>query len=590
MRRGFQEPDGPDRELGPLLDAYQIDRILLFDPDMERTSRAYRCLRRDSEHWQLLAMEGQAVLFGRRSSPDAPSPWKALDPRRLAYHPAQDRRIPLSPPRPPQPPGLFDPFFRVRNDRSPDREEAGLWLIEFDLRAERMGADLQAQWLVAQAMGLLGSGSGSESAATASALAVRLFLTPLLPNFSPAPDPGQAPQLGLPAAEQLGGRFLASRDRGPPEALLLAVRAARRALFANPDDAGAFLLLGEAYLRLEGQTREQGWGTAFPPLAATRQAQALTALEQAAALDPNLDQAHRLLAQLYFVAGQMDRVLDHLRARLRIASQEAAAGGPTAAAAAQRLRALRDGAERVEKQVQRAEKTYDANSADKADPSKVLERARLTSRHGLARKALDMLLESQPAIFGKAGVQMQLDLMMEAGRAYDVRGWLDSDYEKVLGFELYHSLLARADAACGDLAGAGAELEMLSGKLRTVAISPQRTAPVRAAVALRIGNAILTRPVVGAGPPGLAAWLFQQSDAVRPLKSMTGLLGQEADLRVLRGVLALEAGNAEAARVHFGAALDVWGSGSRAATGAGVDFAGRPIAQSALRLLEGKGP
>ena len=588
MRRCFQGVDGPDQELGPLLDTYQIDRILLHDSDWDRITRAYLCLRRDSAHWELLALEGSAVLFGRRPAPDSPSHWKALDPRREAYHPGPDRRAPLSPSRPPQRPGLFDPFLRVRNDRSADRAEAGLWLLDFDLRADRMEADLRREWLVTQALGLIGSYSGDGSAGTGSALALRLFLTPLPLNSATALS-GEAAQVGQQPADLLAAAFLTAHDRGPPEDLLLAVRAARRALAANPDDAGAFLLLGEAYLRLGRQTAEYAAGAAFPPLAATRQAQVLTSLEQAVFLRPDLDQAHALLAQLYFETGQMDRVLDHLQARKRIAAQEAAVrfSDPVAA---ERVRKLGADVEGMETLVQRSEKTYAANTVGKTEPSKVYERARLAARHGLARKALDMLLASAPTIFGKPGVQMQLDLMMDAGRAFEVRAWLNPDYEKVLGFELYHSLLARADAACGDLAGADAELATLSEKLRTVGITLDQSAPVRAAIALHFGGALLAYPVDGSGSAGLAGSLFHQFIAVRPMRNMVSLLGQEADIRVMRGMLALEAGAVEVAREHFHAALEVWGSSSQAATSAGVDFLSRPIAQKALRLLEVPSP
>src|SRR5204863_998477 len=119
------------------------------------------------------------------------------------------------------------------------------------------------------------------------------------------------------------------------------VRAARRALAANPDDGGAFLLLGEAYLRLERQTREQSWHDLLPTLAAIRQVQARTALEQAVLLRPDLYQAHTLLARLCYEAGDLDRALDHSRARVRIAEQQVRQGGPEAAPAGERLPALR---------------------------------------------------------------------------------------------------------------------------------------------------------------------------------------------------------------------------------------------------------
>jgi len=61
-------------------------------------------------------------------------------------------------------------------------------------------------------------------------------------------------------------------------------------------------------------------------------------------------------------------------------------------------------------------------------------------------------------------------------------------------------------------------------------------------------------------------------------------------LLVLRGLLALECGAVESAREHFLTALKTWGGDDPAATGAGLDFPARPIAQQALRWLEEIGP
>jgi tetratricopeptide (TPR) repeat protein len=379
---------------------------------------------------------------------------------------------------------------------------------------------------------------------------------------------------------------MAAHDRGPPEALLLAVRSARRALSANPDDAVALLLLGEAYIRLARQTREEGWQAALPLLPAIRQAQALSALEQAVALRPDLDEAHALLARLYYEEGQMDRSLDHWRARLRIAERQGAKSGPGAAAAAARQAALQPEVEAMEALVRKSEDIYAANTEGRTEPSKVLDRARLAARHGLTRKALEMLLESHPAIFGKSGAQMQLGLMLQAGRAYEVRAWLEPEHEAVLGFSPYHSLQVQAAAACGDYAGADAELDKLGEEVRQVGVSPAQLVPVRSAVALQAGGAALAHPVPGAGPAGLAGAAFLQFEALRPLRVPAALLRQEADLWVLRGLLALEAGAVERAREHFRAALELWGDDGRAATGAGLDFPTRPIAQQALRWLD----
>jgi hypothetical protein len=574
---------GPDPELASLLDTYHIDRIILHDPDWDRTTRAYRCLLLGEPEWELLAVDGAAALFGRRSGADSPSPWQAFDYRRAAYHPEPERRAPLEAPRSPEPPGRFDAFYRARDDRSPDRAEAALHLTYFDLKAERTRADLGTQWLLAHATGLIAAASGSEPAGTASALAIRLDLTPFLSATS---GDQESAGDGRQAAERFAAGFMARHDRGPPEALLLAVRAARRALSANSNDAGAFLLLGEAYFRLARQTREQSWYAALPGLAAIRQAQTLTALEQAVLRAPDLDPAHGLLAQLYYEQGQMDRCLDHLRAQLRIAERDIAKGGPAADAAAERLPALRDRAEAQEDLVRRSLDIYTANTEGLTDPSKVFDRARLASRHGLSRKALEMLLDSAPAIFGKAGAQMQLELMLQAGRAFEVRAWLEPEHETVLGYQPYHWLRLQADAACGDYAAADAELDKLSEEVREVGVSQKELMPVRSAVALRVASAVLARPVREAGPPGVAAALFQQHDALRPLATPAGMMRLEADFHVLRGLLALESGEVEAAREHFHAALKVWGGHSQAATGAGLDFPTRPVAQQALRALE----
>src|SRR5262249_34716110 len=157
---------------------------------------------------------------------------------------------------------------------------------------------------------------------------------------------------------------------------------------------GAYLLLGEAYLRLARQTREQSWRGLLPNLAGIRQAQALTALEQAVLFRPDLDQAHDLLARYYSEAGQIDRARDHLRARLQIAEQEATKPGPNARLAAERLSGLQADVEQMESLVRQAEKVYLVNTSGKTDPTKVFDRAQLAARHGLSRKALELLLES----------------------------------------------------------------------------------------------------------------------------------------------------------------------------------------------------
>jgi hypothetical protein len=390
------------------------------------------------------------------------------------------------------------------------------------------------------------------------------------------------------AAELFATGFLALHDPAPAAELLLAVRAARRALAANPNDAEAYVLLGEAYLRLADQPGGRRWQLALPALGGLRRVQALTALEQAASLRPDLDGAHARLAPLYYDLGQMDRALDHQRERLRIAEREAQGRGPEAARAAERRDQLQKSVETMEGIVRRALNVYEANAAEKSDASKVYDRAVLAARRGLTRKALEMLRASDISIFGKAGARLELELMLQAGQAFEVRALLEPGLEPVLTFEPYHLLRLQAAAACGDYDAADAEIDALGEKLRQVAVSETQVVPVRAAVALRLGNAVLAHPAAGGGPPALAWAARTELELLRPVPELAGLLVQEADWRVLRGLLALEPGAVEEARRHFRAALGVWGDTGRAAAGAGLDFRARPLAQQALRLLEAK--
>jgi hypothetical protein len=63
------------------------------------------------------------------------------------------------------------------------------------------------------------------------------------------------------------------------------------------------------------------------------------------------------------------------------------------------------------------------------------------------------------------------------------------------------------------------------------------------------------------------------------------VLQERASVGVLRGLLAVEAGQAREATRHFQQALALWGSEAAARAGPGPDFPGRPLAQRELALL-----
>jgi hypothetical protein len=98
---------------------------------------------------------------------------------------------------------------------------------------------------------------------------------------------------------------------------------------------------------------------------------------------------------------------------------------------------------------------------------------------------------------------------------------------------------------------------------------------------------VLARPALGSGPAALAWAIRTEFESLQPLPGPAGLLTKGADLSVMRGLLALEPGAVEDVRQQVGAALEVWGDAARTASGAGLDFPARPLAQQMLRRLSG---
>ncbi len=83
----------------------------------------------------------------------------------------------------------------------------------------------------------------------------------------------------------------------------------------NPDDAAAYLLLGKLYVDLRDDTREGD----FTPLELRdiRRAQICGTLQQAVRLNPDLGEAHGLLANQYLQLGYLDLYLRHTGEQIR---------------------------------------------------------------------------------------------------------------------------------------------------------------------------------------------------------------------------------------------------------------------------------
>lgn len=128
----------------------------------------------------------------------------------------------------------------------------------------------------------------------------------------PRPVPGLMEQL----AQGLLKNDLSTKDAGPASALYVALRAARRALIHDPDDARLHFLLGHIYLQLGKSTRDGRRDNNPLLLAALRQAQALGELSLAMTLDPQQGPFQSVLALAYLELFP-DLHLKHIRQAMR---------------------------------------------------------------------------------------------------------------------------------------------------------------------------------------------------------------------------------------------------------------------------------
>jgi tetratricopeptide (TPR) repeat protein len=561
------------------LRAAGVHHLVVYDPDRERLSAALARLLSDPGQWPLLVSEGDVAVFGWRDPARAgaadPFSGRAVDFDRLALHPGPGEKAPPTrPAREPEPRLWWEAFWKAAPPRPVDRDEAAFRLLYAEAVRGSAGDRHLFAWQATRAAGLVG---GAATALQPGALLdAHTRLAFFLPPTGPAGPTGPIGRLGLYVYRSA---FVPARDDSPIAVLYLAVRAARRALAADPQDAGAHAALGEAYLRLLHNTRERAWARQLPELGQLRRAQAAAALTRAVALNPDLAAAHQDLAALYGDAGYLDLALKHQRAYIQAARQSALRPGvdrsefrEAVADAERQLGAL---AQAVEAQ----ERAY----LQEASGLRVFDRAILARDRGLVGRSLDVLLASDISAFGANGMALELDLLVRTGRAKEVRDWTDTEHEGALG-PMYHWLRALALAASGDYAPAQGECELL-------AVGGTTAGQPRALMAALVAREVLDElPAVGDPGWSLLGRALLRNEFPRQAAELATDVRRAADATVLRGLIALEAGDVEEAEAAFRRALETWRDEASAASGRGLDFSARPVAQGCLKWIEAGRP
>jgi hypothetical protein len=593
LSQAIFEESVPREEWRARLRSEGVHFLVLYDTDRGRLNSGLERLLIDSEEWPLLFMEGYVAVFGWRDpeaveSANAFRDWQ-VDVDALAFRPAEGKRAPRSAPdREPEVRQWWEAFWKPVPPRPIDQEEATLRLFHAEaLRRYAPQRRIEA-WEPGQSAALVAASAGWEGPGALFDARMRLALVrPQLPKSAagyyalPGPD-----QIALSLQQQ----FTLRGDDAPPALLYLAIRAARRAVAANPDDAQAYLVLGECYLRLLHATRERAWGDNqlpenLPKLVQLRRVQASAALNQAVSLKPGFAQAHLNLYHLYAEmsgteVGFLDLALQHLRAYVKVLREDGPPPGMTADQFHDQQVQIEDELSQLVKEVEKRDNLFEVASAG----WKVGDRAMKALQMGLAGKARDLLLESDIAAFGPKGMGMELELLLRSGRPKDVWHWtgeLSPENKALLG-ESYYWMRIQALAASGDYALAQQECNDMA---RAIAAGPDPVR-VREIMALLVGRRVFVEQASGGTLPELLLLTHDRFEFRVRLDGLAQSLRRDAEITVLRGLLALEEGDTEEAEIAFRTALSYWKDADTANSGAGLDFRGRAVAQGYLELLK----
>jgi hypothetical protein len=358
-------------------------------------------------------------------------------------------------------------------------------------------------------------------------------------------------EAGGPAA-QAGRRSLASfdplRDPGPPGALLLAMRAARNGVLESPDDFVAHLQLADSCIRtLDLEDRWAG----RPPLLADaykapslrvrlRQVVMLTAMHHAVVLQPSDWVIQRSLGSIYERLNFLDLALTHF-------SQG------------------RDDPkhlQRLSEEVKRRQDEFKAATTGVTDPIEKFKKALAGDREprGLVKLGLTILQDADPKrLEGPALatlVTWQMYLMLMTGEAEAVSQSKSENLRKNLPPGEYEEMQALAAAALGDYLTADrllAEAEkayQLPSDDQIVNLEQQS---IQQLLALQTSMAAWLPGEDGiVGPSArLLASVGQQRALFKDLANLAEPRARVADLRLVRGLLILEAGQCGLALKHF---------------------------------------
>jgi hypothetical protein len=554
------------------LTACRVACVVLYDPDLPRLAPALAAVSNSPDLWEVLRIDGGAVVVG----------WKGADPGQL-------RVVPLDPDR---------LAFGASDDALPPAPESGPETLArplpwWERYLRRPGGSTWEAAAAAVYVRLFENGAGQQLERQRLRVWARF-----VGGLAPLPAGGGPSLLPLGFRVALQRAFIPDLRARPPALLLLGIRAGRRAVAEHPDDANVWLVLASAYLNLS-QVTPEAVGVQMSPLEDVRSIQVITALTQAVRLNPDLAPGHQGLAQLYTERRFLDLALKHRESYLELVRRGGARPGEESDAFAARIKRLTVSLGELRTEVQTRESRYLVHSEALAgDP---LARARLAVDLGLAGKALDeVLLKSHSDLYGIEGLRLLLELLLRTGRAEDVRELLDrpnlQSKPGALGiyflptnqqgrrwgylFPAYAWFDICQSAAVGDYARAGDSIDRLVDRLgaehkRADSLKPDLAMRVTASVGLE------------ALPRVQILRMYNQQEQERPAHQINQaqlIPVEQGDLSAVRAMLLLEQGRPDEARTWFRRARAHY----RDAPATGLAVPGLYLTRSYLAKLAGK--
>ncbi|MCI0642276.1 MAG: hypothetical protein L0Y72_21610 [Gemmataceae bacterium] len=358
--------------------------------------------------------------------------------------------------------------------------------------------------------------------------------------------------------QNMSGRsFLRAKYGSPPAAPVLMVRHARRAIADNPQDGPSYKVLAEAYQRLFHQ-QEEHWGNYGGDAPSgfrqtIRQIQIVTALRNYLLLQPDDYDVQELIAELYLEQHYLDVALEHMRNAVKYMNEIRVVDPTDLEALKDRKRKLNDKLKLLDMEVRKRRGDFDLTAATRKGLDKYRLAVRIPFRTidinnkesvdprgmGLALEALNQLqneklIESLNPQDQLEAFYWQVRLLLMMGRGAEIDAFWP-EIEKALG-PLFFEARAMHAAAMGDYAGFDKAMAEVEKRIDLEKAGSQ--------IAQVLADSLLLKASFGFPLVARIAVTVRSDSVFQNLAaSQENTVRQAAEWRLLRGLLALEAGD-----------------------------------------------